>query len=92
MYTCDLELAKLHNKMLVIPSSKGSGAGTLAYKAPEMFIDFKRSTPGIYIHLGVSSLRHTKMQEYGVTWMGTRLWARCLATSKHSQNHHLYSM
>ena len=45
VYICDLGLAKLHNKMSVIATSKGSGAGTLAYKAPEMFVDCKRSTP-----------------------------------------------
>ena len=52
MYICDLGLAKVHHQMSAISTSNGSGAGTLAYKAPEMFVDSKRSTPVDIYSLG----------------------------------------
>ena len=42
-YVCDLGVAKLQNQLATIKTSKGSGAGTVPYKAPEMFMDAKRS-------------------------------------------------
>ena len=42
---CDLGVAKLQNKIAIIKTSRGTGAGTIAYKAPEMFMVSKRSTP-----------------------------------------------
>ena len=35
----------MQNKIAIIKTSKGPGAGTVAYKAPEMFMDSKCSTP-----------------------------------------------
>ncbi|KAL5517274.1 hypothetical protein EMCRGX_G002788 [Ephydatia muelleri] len=45
VFVCDLGLAKLQNHLATIKTSKGCGAGTVPYKAPEMFYDGKRSTP-----------------------------------------------
>ena len=40
---CDLGVAKLQNNLATVKTSKGSGAGTAPFKAPEMFVDAKRS-------------------------------------------------
>ena len=44
-YVCDLGLAKIQEKLGTIKTTKGVGAGTIPYKAPEMFTSAKRSTP-----------------------------------------------
>ena len=44
-YVCDLGLAMVRHQMSVLCIQKGQGAGTVCYKAPEMFSDSKRSTP-----------------------------------------------
>lgn len=41
VYVCDLGVAKL--QLHTIKTSKGPGAGTVAYKAPEMFSEDKRT-------------------------------------------------
>ena len=38
-YVCDLGVAKLQNQLATIHTSEGVGAGTVPYKAPEMFCD-----------------------------------------------------
>lgn len=38
-------VAKLQEQLATVATSRGQGAGTLSYKAPEMFIATKRSTP-----------------------------------------------
>ena len=45
VFVCDLGVAKLQNKIATIKSSRGTGAGTIAYKALEVFMVSKRSTP-----------------------------------------------
>ena len=40
---CDLGVAKLQDQLATLKTCKGPGAGTVPYKAPEMFIDAKRS-------------------------------------------------
>ncbi|KAL5488801.1 hypothetical protein EMCRGX_G017801 [Ephydatia muelleri] len=44
-YVCDLGLARLQDVLATIKSSKGCGAGTVPYKAPEMFYDGKDQHP-----------------------------------------------
>ena len=44
-YICDLGIAKLQDLVATLHTSKGQGAGTPLYKAPEMFVLSKRSTP-----------------------------------------------
>ena len=44
-YVCDLGVAKFQNILGTIKTSKGPGAVTVPYKAPEVFMDGKRSTP-----------------------------------------------
>ena len=44
-YICDLGIAKLHNVLASQCTTRGQGAGTPIYKAPEMFICAKQSTP-----------------------------------------------
>eukprot|EP00731_Ephydatia_muelleri_P030198 Em0021g721a len=45
VFVCDLGVAKLQSKLAIHKTSRGPGAGTVAYKAPEMFRDSRRSTP-----------------------------------------------
>ena len=45
VFVCDLGVAKLRSKLAIHKTSRGPGAGTVAYKAPEMFRDSRRSTP-----------------------------------------------
>ena len=45
VFVCDLGVAKIQNKLAINKTSKGPGAGTVAYKAPEMFKASRRSTP-----------------------------------------------
>ena len=42
-YLCDLGVAKLQNQLATIHTFKGVGAGTVPYKAPEMFHDCRRT-------------------------------------------------
>lgn len=42
---CDLGLAQLQNQLGTVKTAEGCGAGTLPYKAPELFHTGKRSTP-----------------------------------------------
>eukprot|EP00731_Ephydatia_muelleri_P031428 Em0022g942a len=49
VFVCDLGVAKLQSKLAIHKTSRGPGAGTVAYKAPEMFRDSRRSTP-VYIY------------------------------------------
>lgn len=49
---CDLGVAKLQDQLASIKTSKGSGAGTAPYKAPEMFMDAKRSWQADIYSLG----------------------------------------
>eukprot|EP00731_Ephydatia_muelleri_P000709 Em0001g709a len=44
VFVCDLGVAKLQSKIAIHKTSRGPGAGTVAYKAPEMFRDSRRST------------------------------------------------
>eukprot|EP00731_Ephydatia_muelleri_P012837 Em0007g147a len=45
VFVCDIGVAKLQSKLAIHKTSRGPGAGTVAYKAPEMFRDSRRSTP-----------------------------------------------
>eukprot|EP00731_Ephydatia_muelleri_P020155 Em0012g980a len=45
VFVCNLGVAKLQSKLAIHKTSRGPGAGTVAYKAPEMFRDSRRSTP-----------------------------------------------
>ena len=45
VYICDMGVARLQEALATILTSRGQGAGTISYKAPEMFIAAKRSTP-----------------------------------------------
>ena len=42
-YVCDLGVAKLQDQLATLKTCMGPGAGTVPYKAPEMFRDAKRS-------------------------------------------------
>ncbi|KAL5474669.1 hypothetical protein EMCRGX_G026652 [Ephydatia muelleri] len=44
-HVCDLGVARIQEKLATIRTSKGTGAGTIPYKAPEMFTSAKQSTP-----------------------------------------------
>ncbi|KAL5473477.1 hypothetical protein EMCRGX_G027966 [Ephydatia muelleri] len=44
-HVCDLGVARIQEKLATIRTSKGTGAGTIPYKAPEMFTSARRSTP-----------------------------------------------
>ena len=44
-YICDLGIAKLQNVVVSLHTSKGQGAGTPLFKAPEVFVPAKRSIP-----------------------------------------------
>ena len=44
-HVCDLGVARIQEKLATIRTSKSTGAGTIPYKAPEMFTSAKRSTP-----------------------------------------------
>eukprot|EP00731_Ephydatia_muelleri_P036661 Em0300g3a len=43
----DLKPANVMNNLATVKTSKGSGAGTAPFKAPEMFVDAKRSCQGV---------------------------------------------
>ena len=45
VFVCDLGVAKLQSKLAIHKTSRGPGAGTVAFKAPDMFRDSRRSTP-----------------------------------------------
>ena len=40
-HVCDLGVARIQEKLATIRTSKGTGAGTIPYKAPEMFTSAK---------------------------------------------------
>ncbi|KAL5494031.1 hypothetical protein EMCRGX_G015300 [Ephydatia muelleri] len=74
VFVCDLGLARLQNHLATIKTSKGCGAGTVPYKAPEMFYDGKRSTPAdiysfgcVLIELTTSSRVWGTMDGYQIT-------------------------
>ena len=45
VYICDMGVARLQETLATILTSRGQGARTILYKAPEIFIAAKRSTP-----------------------------------------------
>lgn len=58
VYVCDLGVAKLQQQSDAIKTSKGPGAGTIPYKAPEMFTDNKR-TLKVDMHSSFESVAET---------------------------------
>ena len=73
---CDLGLAKLQNHLATIKTSKGCGAGTVPYKAPEMFYDGKRSTPADIYSFGCVLIELTTSRRVWGTMDGYQITAK----------------
>ncbi|KAL5488948.1 hypothetical protein EMCRGX_G017977 [Ephydatia muelleri] len=76
VFVCDLGLAKLQNHLATIKTSKGCGAGTVPYKAPEMFYDGKRSTPADIYSFGCVLIELTTSRRVWGTMDGYQITAK----------------
>ena len=76
VYVCDLGLARLQEVLATIKSSKGCGAGTVPYKAPEMYYDGKRSTPADIYSLGCVLIELTTSRRICGTMDGIQITAK----------------
>eukprot|EP00731_Ephydatia_muelleri_P018957 Em0011g997a len=76
VFVCDLGLARLQNHLATIKTSKGCGAGTVPYKAPEMFYDGKRSTPADIYSFGCVLIELTTSRRVWGTMDGFQITAK----------------
>eukprot|EP00731_Ephydatia_muelleri_P023454 Em0015g1037a len=76
VFVCDLGLARLQNHLATIKTSKGCGAGTVPYKAPEMFYDGKISTPADIYSFGCVLIELTTSRRVWGTMDGYQITAK----------------
>lgn len=79
-YICDLGVAKLQYHMRSQHTSHGDGAGTIPYKAPEMFRAYRRSTPADIYSLGCVMIELFTEQHVWGDLDGSQITAKVLGT------------
>ena len=80
VYICDLGVAKLQYHLASLHTSKGEGAGTIPYKAPEMFQAHRRSTPADIYSLGYVMIELFTEQHVWGDLDGSEIMAKVLGT------------